>query len=350
MPVLPTWAYPVGMKYLLVVFSAIWAACALWHAAPPLSTAAGQAARMALPMVWGLFAIAMLVLAWCRTGGAWPLLIYAAAFVLVAVWWGLLSPSNDKDWADDVAQMTHGEVTDSQVTLHNVRNFDWRTTTDYTPRWETREYDLDQLSSVDMILSYWTGPAIAHTLVSFGFDDGRHVVFSVEVRKERHEQFSEVGGFFRRFELSVVAADERDIVRVRSNVRDNPPEQVSLYRVALTPEARRSLFLAYVDEANELRRQPRFYNTLTTNCTTLVWDMMKRIAPGLPMDYRLLLSGYLPGYAYDVGGLDSRYTLPELEAMADITARARATDSQDDFSAAIRVGIPALPLDSVPES
>lgn len=333
------------MKYLLIMLSAIWAASALWHAAPLPPTVLGQTLRMAFPMVWGVFAIVVLVMAWTRTGGTWPLLSYVVVFLLVAVWWGLLSPSNNKDWADDVSEMTHGEVNGSQVVLHNVRNFDWRTTTDYTARWETREYNLDRLSSVDMILSYWAGPAIAHTLVSFGFDDGRYVVFSVEVRKQRHEKFSELGGFFKRFELSLVAADERDIVRVRTNVRDNPPEQASLYRIALAPEAQRSLFLAYVNEANKLRQKPRFYHTLTANCTTLIWHMMRRIVPGLPLDYRLLLSGYIPGYVYDVGGLDSRYALSELQAMADITERARATGAQDDFSAAIRAGIPLLPAE-----
>jgi len=331
------------MKYLLIMLTAVWAGSALWHAASLPPTVGGQATRIALPIVWGLFTLIVLVLLWCRTGGVLPLLIYAAAFLLVAVWWALLSPSNDRDWADEVAEMTHGDVSGSLVTLHNVRNFDWRTTTDYTPHWETREYDLDRLNSVDMLLSYWAGPSIAHVLVSFGFDDGRHVAFSVEVRKERHEKFSKFGGFFKRFELSVVAADERDIVRVRTNVRDDPPEQVFLYRVALSPENQRSLFLAYVEEANKLKRQPRFYHTLTANCTTLIWHMMKRIVPGLPMDYRLLLSGHLPSYIYDVDGLDSRYTLAELQAMADINTRARSTGSQDDFSAAIRAGIPLLP-------
>ncbi|MDP1541043.1 MAG: DUF4105 domain-containing protein [Moraxellaceae bacterium] len=331
------------MKYLLIIVTAFWAGAALWHAVSLPPTVSGQVTRIALPVAWGLFALVVLVLLWCRTGGLLPIFIYVVGFLLVAVWWALLSPSNERDWADEVAEMTHGDVTGSLVTLHNVRNFDWRTTTDYTPRWESREYDLDSLSSVDLILSYWAGPAIAHVLVSFGFDDGRYVTFSVEVRKERHEKFSELGGFFKRFELSVVAADERDIVRVRTNVRDDPPEQVSLYRIALGPEARRSLFLAYIDEANSLKRQPRFYHTLTTNCTTLVWHMMKRIVPGLPLDYRLLLSGYLPDYAYDVAGLDGRYTFAELKTMADITARARATDLQDDYSAAIRVGIPSLP-------
>jgi hypothetical protein len=323
------------MKNGLIVLSAVWVAAAFWHAG-------GQAPRIMLPALWGLFVVALLIWLWVYSGGLLPLIIYVLAVIAATTWWLMLSPSNERDWSDDVAQMTHGEIDGNVVTLHNVRNFDWRTSSDYTANWETRSYNLDQLNSTDLILSYWTGPAIAHVLVSFGFADGRYLAFSVEVRKHRHEKFSEFGGFFKRFELSVVAADERDIVRLRTNVRDDPPEQVYLYRMALAPDARRSLFLAFINEANSLQQQPRFYHTITTNCTTMVWRMMKHVVPDLPLDYRLLLPGYLPEYAYDVGGLDDRYTLAELKAMANITARARATDEHDDFSAAIRVGIPEL--------
>src|SRR6202034_2162744 len=137
-----------------------------------------------------------------------------------------------------------------------VRNFDWRTQSDYTQRWETRTYDLRHLNSLDMVLSYWSMPAIAHVLISFGFDDGEHVVFSVEIRREKTESFSEIGGFFKEFELSIIAADERDVIRVRTNVRG---EDDYLYRVRMPVSAMRSLFLAYIDQANSLVHAPRFY-------------------------------------------------------------------------------------------
>src|ERR1700761_1694866 len=162
--------------------------------------------------------------------------------------------------------MTQGTVSGSKVTLHNVRNFAWRTDTDYTPRWETRTYDLDHLSSLDMVLSYWSMRAIAHVLISFGFDDGSHIVFSVEIRREKQESFSEIGGFFKEFELSIIAADERDVIRVRTNVRG---EDDYLYRLRIPVKDIRSLFLAYVDQANSLVQTPRFYNTISVNCTTL---------------------------------------------------------------------------------
>jgi hypothetical protein len=231
------------------------------------------------------------------------------ALVLLALWWQAIAPSNDRVWADDVAKTLRGTVAGNIVTLDNVRDFKWRSDTDYTPRWETRVYDLNDLQSVDMVLSYWDGPAIAHTLVSFGFADGRHLVFSVEIRKERGEQFSELGGFFKKFELSVVAADERDVLYVRAGPR---AENVYIYPVKMPVADMRELFLSYLRTANDLADTPRFYHTVTANCTTLVYRMVRAIVPGLPLDYRILLSGYLPEYLYDQGGLDTRLPLQTL--------------------------------------
>jgi hypothetical protein len=225
--------------------------------------------------------------------------------------------------------------------LRNVRNFEWRSNTDYTQRWEMRSYDLEQLDSVDMILSYWSHSAIAHVLISFGFS-GNYVVFSVEIRRQKGSGFSEIGGFFKEFELSIIAADERDVIRVRTNIRG---EEDYLYRVRLPMSAMRSLFLAYVEQANSLIHAPRFYNTINVNCTTLIYHMMKHIVGHLPWDFRLLLSGFLPAYVYRVGGLDARYSLAELRAFGRITERARRSDDDATFSAAIRQGLPSLQSD-----
>lgn len=273
-------------------------------------------------------------------------LVLLAAVAFAAFWWQSIAPSNGRDWAPDVMRMTTGERAEELVTLHHVRNFTWRSETDIDERWETRRYDLTQLTSADLIVSYWTVPAIAHTLVSFGFRDGRHVVFSVEIRKEKGEEFSEIGGFLKRFELSIIAADERDIIGVRAAVRD---EKVFLFRSQLNAADRRALFLAYVDAANRLAATPRFYNTLTANCTTMVFAMMERIIGNLPMDYRLLASGYLPNYVYDLGGLDTRYDFDTLERMGYISRRAKVAllgaepQASVMFSRAIRDGIPSLP-------
>jgi uncharacterized protein DUF4105 len=318
---------------LLVGLTAAWGVVALWYQGP-----GGPVRKRLSSALWAAFGLAVIIALWLgRLASASA--AFAVGFGALIVWWHRLRPSNDRLWADDVAQMTHGTVVGNCVTLQNVRNFAWRTATDYTERWETRRYDLERLNSVDMIMSYWSRRSIAHMLVSFGFDDGEHVAFSVEVRRERHEGYSEIGGFFKEFELSIIAADERDVVRLRTNVRG---EDVYLYRIRMPVPAMRSLFLAYVEEANTLVEEPRFYQTITGNCTTLVYQFMKRIIGHLPFDYRVLLSGYMPEYVYSVGGLDRRYTLEELRAFGRISERGRQADRSDAFSAKIRDGVPEL--------
>lgn len=311
----------------------LWGAFALWFQIP-----GGQLIKISSVVIWVAVGLALLVVA-AKGRPLTGLGYFAVAFAGLLVWWHQIVPSNQRVWADDVSRTTSGRVDGNIVTLHDVRNFEWRTETDYTKRWETRTYDLDRLDSVDLIVSYWSMKAIAHVLVSFGFNDGSHVVFSVEIRREQQESFSEVGGFFKEFELSVIAADERDVVRVRTNVRG---EDDYLYRIRMPVEHMRSLFLSYVNEANTLVSTPRFYNTITVNCTTLVYHMMRRIVGYLPVDYRLLFSGYLPAYVYKVGGLDPRYSLEQLTAFGRITERARAADQSPGFSAEIRRGIPLL--------
>lgn len=324
---------------VLLSLLAIWGCFALWYQVP-----GGRALKSFYVLAWAALSLALLLAIW-QGRTAFGILGFALTFGGLLLWWQSLAPSNDRVWADDVARMTTGTVAANRVTLQNVRNFDWRSDSDYTQRWESRSYDLDHLDSVDMILSYWSGRAIAHVLMSFGFDDGEHVVFSVEIRPQKSEGFSEIGGFFKEFELSIIAADERDVIRVRTNVRG---EDDYLYRIRLPVSAVRSLFLAYVAQANELVRTPRFYNTVTVNCTTLVYHMVKHIVGYLPMDYRLLFSGYLPEYVYGVGGLDMRFKLDELRAFGRITERAHESDRSDSFSADIRRGVPRIQLAQLP--
>jgi len=316
---------------LLILLSMLWVCPALAIRAP-----ARERVRQGLAAAWGGFGLVAIVLLWI-TGSALAFAAYAVALAAVLGWWFSLRPSQDRAWAEDVACLLRGEVHGSTVTLHNLRNFRWHGPSASTPRWESRDYDLDTLTSVDVALSYWMGPAIAHTLVCFGFANGEHLAFSIEIRKKHGEKFSAIGGLFRQFEASLVAADERDILAVRTNQRG---EDVYLYRVAMPQAAMRSLFLAYVAKADELAHAPRFYNTFTANCTTVVYEMVRRIIDGLPLDYRLLASGYLPDYLLKVEGLVPGHTLDELRAAGRITDRARTAGDATDFSARIRQGVP----------
>ena len=289
----------------------------------------------AVILVWCLCGIGFALLAW--SARPWlAALGYAALLAIIGVWWGTLIPLNERIWADDVAQMTSGKIEGNRLTMSNVRNFEWQTDENYLVRWETREYDLDHLSSVDLITSYWGMPAIAHILVSFGFEDGSFLLFSVETRKEKSESYSAISGFFKQYEVSILATDERDALRVRTNVRG---EDAYLYRIVLSATQRKALLLSYVAQANYLLSHPRFYNTVSANCTSIVFDMMNTIVTGLPMDYRLLLTGYLPGYIHEIGGLQPAYSLEALREAGRITERAKE-DSITGFSKSIREGVP----------
>jgi len=311
----------------IVFCSGAWAALALWYRLP-----GGRAGRALGSALW---VIATGVLYACAIGGrSWlPLVVHAALYAMVLLWWVAIRPSGARDWRDDVARTLTGSVHGDRVVLDNVRHFAWRSDNDYDIHWERHEYDLAQLASADAVLSHWGSRAIAHAMISFGFDDGRHLVFSVEVRKSRDQEYSSVGGFFKQFETILVGAEEDDIIRVRTNVRD---EDVYLYPLQIEPATLRALLLSYVHAANRLAARPAFYNTFTSNCTTLVHRMARQIDPGLPWDMRLLLTGYLPEYLQGIGALDRRVAIGTLRERARISERARAAPAGADFSRAVR--------------
>jgi hypothetical protein len=267
--------------------------------------------------------------------------LFAVAFVGLLLYWRTITPRNDRDWAPEVARLPFATIAGDLVTLHDIRNFDYRAETDFTPAYYDRTFDLRRLDAVDLVASYWMGPAIAHVFVSFAFGDD-HVAVSIEARKERGEGYSSVQGFFKRYELIYVVGDERDLVRVRTNYRRDPPEDVYLYRVRGPAENRRRLFLEYVRAINALRDEPRFYDTLTTNCTTTIL-LHTRVNPGhLPLSWKVLLSGHAAEYAWEQGRLDTSLPFAELERRSRINDAARAADQAPDFSRRIREGRPGM--------
>lgn len=279
----------------------------------------------------GFATLAVLILRFGKRRLGW--LGLAVVALAVAGWYSTIHPRQDRDWAPDVAHGVTGSVAGDLVTLNNVRNFDWTSDLDGIPHWETRSYDLTKLETVDMITSTWGDPNIAHLIVSFGFQGGDHVAFSVEIRKEKGESFSSIGGFFRQFELSLIAADEADIVKVRTNFRG---EDVHLFPVKLDAAQRRALFLRYIAFGNELAATPQFYNTVTANCASTVYHLVQVIKPDMPLDYRLLFSGMLPEYIDELGGLPGDMPMDQRRKLAAISAKAQTWAPGQDFSALIR--------------
>ena len=327
---------------LVVLGLAGWGALALALVGP-----GGDTGRIVLTAIYGAAGLAAVVALLFRRAMRFALPVFAVALVAIGVWWSGIKPSNERDWQPEVARLAYATIDGDLVTVHNIRNFDYRTETDFTPGYYDRTYDLKKLDSGDLIAVYWMGPAIAHLFLSFGFGDD-HLAISIEARKEKGEGYSSAKGFFRQYELYYVVADERDVVRVRTNYRKDPPEDVYLYRVYGPRENLRRVFLDYVREIDALYARPKFYNTVTTNCTTNIL-LHTRVNPSsLPMSWKILLSGYAPEYAYDNGRLDRSLPFSELRQRSHINARAQAADQAADFSRRIRQGLPGLTVATDP--
>jgi hypothetical protein len=324
----------VIISILVIAPIAAWCALALWFRLPAPDVVRGVAA--AAFALLGLVTIVIFVFR--RSFPA--AVVFALAFAAVLVWWNTIKPPLDGDWAPDVARQTTGVIEGDTLTLKDVREFEWRTDDDFTERWVTHTYDLSKVRTIDLFLAYWAGPEMAHVMMSFGFDNGDHLNWSVEVRRERTGQFSPVADAFKSHTLIYLATIERDAVRLRSNVRK---EDVRLYRLNAPPEQARALLTQYVVEATALAERPRFYNSITANCATVVFKLVRAAGGTLPLDWRLVVNGFLPGFLYDRGAVVTTMPLAELMERARIDAQARAADQAPDreFSQAIRVGVPS---------
>jgi hypothetical protein len=318
------------MATLVAALAALWTAGALYFDLP-----ASPVVRDAAAILWLLG----VVVAWFFIRPRrWARVAVGLGFLGVTGWWLTISPRQDRNWKPEVAVLADAVIDGERVTIHQLRNFDYRTETDFTPRYDTRRYDLSQLRGLDLFVNYWGSPLIAHPILSFDFGDQGHICFSIETRPERGESYSAIRGFYRQFELIYIAADERDVIRVRTNYRKG--EDVYLYRTTISPAQVRERFLEYVHSLNAMREKPRWYNAITTNCTT---SIRTQRPPGkrTPWDWRILLNGKGDEMMYErhllvTGGLP----FAELKTRSLINSRAQAADTSPDFSNLIRVSLP----------
>lgn len=318
---------------LVVIGTATWGIGLLVFRLPGATGIAGA-------IGFGLAALAGAVGIW--SGAPRLPLAFAMLFIGLLGWWSSLKPSHERNWIPELARLPQMSVADNSLTVTNLRHFTWRTESDYDQRWETRSYDLSRIQGADLFLSYWSGEAIAHLLLSFPFEGSEPLTISIEIRREKGEEWSALAGFFRNYEMAYVAADERDLIGLRTQARG---EDTRLFRLNASPAQARDLLLAYAKDINRLAQEPRWYNTLTTNCTTVVYHLVGQVAPAwkfsLPFDPRVLLSGYLPGYLRDIGSVRQDMPLDELVKLSHIGEKARSLKPDSpEFSRVIREGVP----------
>ncbi|MGS0646876.1 Lnb N-terminal periplasmic domain-containing protein [Komagataeibacter melomenusus] len=315
---------------------AVAAAMVLGTAALYYSTIRPDALRLGLCT---FFPAIMMGSAWLRP----PALRHAvrgATVAALAGWYVTDPPRNDRVWAEEYAIPADTWREGNMVHVRNVRNFRYRSVTDYLPAWYDATYDLSRLDRVDLVTSYWAGENIAHVFLSFGFSDGQHLAISIETRRQARFAYSTIAGFFHHYELFYVTADERDLIGVRTDVRR---ERIYLYRLDLSPAVRARLFLSYVDAIHDIIRHPLWYNTLGDNCTT---GILARAGAKLRyrLDWRVILSGHTASMAYDMnllGPYDPKH-YPDFTALhaASRIQRPAGAVIGPDYSTAIRAALP----------
>lgn len=268
----------------------------------------------------------------------WAAALCVAAFCIVLAWWLSLRPSSDGDWQADVDRTAWAEMNGDRITIHNVRNCDYRTETDYAICWSDRTFCLSEIQATDLFLTNWGLRWVSHPIVSFQFGNNEHIAFSIEARYKAGQSYAAILGFFRQYQLIFVTADERDVIRLRSNYRKN--EEVYMYRTALQPARARAVFLTYVAYLNKLRDHPEWYHALTRNCTTTLDRQIAATATNpRPWNYRLILNSTLDELLFDRGRLvTGGLPFSALKERAHINAAAKAANQSPRFSALIRAG------------
>ena len=292
------------------------------------------------PWIAGIFGIGSLVILVGMYRKRRARLGFLAAFAVVLVWFLLIPPSNSRNWQADVAVLPWADIQGNKVTIHNIRNNDYRSETDYTVRHYDKTFDLAKLKSVDLSLVYWGSPYIAHTMMSFGFEGEGFVCFSIETRKEKGEDYSTIKGFFRQYEITYVVADERDLIGLRTNYRVG--EDVYLYRLVAPADLTRKVFLSYLREVTSLKEQPEWYNALTDNCTTSIRGHTAPYNPDARLDWRIIVNGFIDEMLYEKKTVNTSMPFAELKKRSLINEKAKGMEKSPDFSQLIRVGLPGM--------
>jgi hypothetical protein len=330
----PTWlrvlrAIEVTIMWFILALLTLWAVAALYV---DLRIAA---LRVPVTLIYVLGIITILVK---LKRSRWAAALCLGGFCSVLAWWLTLKPSNDGDWQPDVDRTAWAETDGDRVTIHNLRNCDYRTEIEYANCWSDRTLYLSQIRAADLFLTNWGIRFASHPIVSFQFGDNQHVAFSIEARYKAGQEYSTILGFFRQYGLIFVAADERDVIRLRINYRKD--EEVYMYRVHVQPDVARAMFLTYLTYLNKLKDHPEWYNALTRNCTT---TLDKQLAADFnnpqPWNYQFVLNGTLDELLYERGRLvTGGLPFPELKQREHINAAAQAANRSPDFSALIRAG------------
>ena len=321
-----------GINLLVRILVITWTALAIYFSNLPWPEL-----RLGLAVAFAAFAIWAFWLSRQRR-------MRVAAFALVlgvVAWWFTITPSHDRNWRPEVAVMPRAYIDGNLVRLTGVRNFDYRSRNDFTVHYEEREINLSHLVGLDFYVSYWSEGPVAHTFVSFLFDNASPLSISIETRPEVGRGFEPVASMFKQFALIYVVGEERDLVGVRAIHRR---EAVYLYHLNTRPDDARRLLMVYLARINELADRPEFYNLLTNSCTINIIRYANAVGRKGRFDIRHLFNGLIDSYLYASGRVDTTLPFDELRRLSLINEPAQAADGspEPDFSKRIRAFLPTI--------
>jgi hypothetical protein len=307
---IPEWVVP-ALLLPLAGLIAIWMAGAIYYDACRSRTWGRSVAAAWLAAVVALFAL------WSPV---WkPFVALAGAASIFLVWWLRLRPSHDGDWDPSVAVLPRAVRRDDSLTLENVRNFEYRSLEDFTPRYETRTVRLSSLQGADIIIFNWGSRWMSHPVLVFDFGPDGRVCISIEVRYRKGQDFAILRSLYRQQELIFMVADERDVILRRTKY--GPEQSAWLYRLRVSPERLRSAFLDYAGAINDLHDNPRWYHGLCANCTTTFYRLPNS---RLILDWRVLANRHIDRALYEGGQLDRSLPFEQLQRLARINEIANA--------------------------
>ncbi len=240
-----------------------------------------------------------------------------------------------------MSKLAWAEVEGDRFTIRNIRNNQYVTASEFVPAYYDRQIRISQIQSVDyVVVPFPDHPSLAHTMVSFGVDDGSYITVSAEVRKELGEEYSVVKGLGREYELMYVVGDERDLVRLRASHR---ADDVYVYPTVATAAQSQALFASMMARTNQLAAKPEFYNTLTNNCTTNIRRHINELVPNrIANTWQVILPGHSDRYAYNLGLLDQRIPFEDLKVASHVNQLADEYYSSPNYSSRIRMGRAAI--------
>lgn len=317
-----------GLVLLIAAIMTLWSYAAIYYSNLP-----GQTLRTAVAVAVVVVAASLFV---CLRPFRKAVMLFGVMFAAIVVWWMSIPPSNDRDWQPDVTRPAWATIDGDKLTVHNIRNCQYRSETDYTVDYYDKTYDLSKLTGADLYLCYWGSPLICHTIMSFCFDDGQYLDISIETRKEKGEGYSAVKGFFKQFELIYVVGDERDLIRLRTNFRK---ETVYLYRLNTDTTVVRAVLLDYIKTINRLKERPEWYNALTDNCTTAIRGHTATYTHG-KLSWKLIANGYLDTMLYERKAINTDLPFEQMKAISQVNDKGLAAGDSPDFSMLIRQGLP----------